>query len=385
MLKQLIFNPDRIFGLDLMRAVAILLVLIAHGGWIFGETGSGAHQLLALMGYLGVEIFFVLSGFLIGRILFRLYTSGDFSAASVMFFLKRRWFRTLPAYYLVLILNILLAYLIGYQISDLWRYFFFLQNFNAPLLAFFPESWSLSVEEFAYLFLPLMLVFIGKIFSFYSPKILFLLSCLSLMAFAFAAKVHYHQHFGFHSMDYWNIAVKSVVIFRLDAILMGVLCSWIYSTNLRLWDQSRSLGLLVAFAGFGFMTVGLSLWQITPERFPLFWNVFYLPMTSLSIAGLLPALSRWVRAPRLVLVPVTFISLISYSLYLLHYSLVLQGLKYLVDTDAASPMVGYGLVALYFVLTFGFGYLLFRYFEKPMTDLRERQASTAKITTGLAK
>jgi peptidoglycan/LPS O-acetylase OafA/YrhL len=149
-------NHTRIFGLDLMRTIAILMVLSGHCLWIYPQDDSLFHQLLQLFGFFGVEIFFVLSGFLIGKILYHLYLKDDFSLATVFYFLKRRWFRTFPNYYLVLLINILIAGFIGQETPKLWRYFFFLQNFKITMLPFFTESWSLSIEEFAYIVLPFL-------------------------------------------------------------------------------------------------------------------------------------------------------------------------------------------------------------------------------------
>ena len=145
---------ERIYGLDLVRAAAIVLVLSSHVLWIYPPKSSIISQFLQLFGFLGVELFFVLSGFLIGTIFYKLYLKDDFSIQSVFYFLKRRWFRTLPNYYLFLLLNTLIALYIGYSLIEWWKYLFFLQNFHTTMLPFFPESWSLSVEEFAYVGLP---------------------------------------------------------------------------------------------------------------------------------------------------------------------------------------------------------------------------------------
>ena len=80
----------------------------------------------------GVELFFVLSGFLIGGILIRLFEEPKvFGWKELLNFWLRRWFRTLPNYYLVLILNIIIVYfgVIKEDFSQFnWKFFFFLQN-----------------------------------------------------------------------------------------------------------------------------------------------------------------------------------------------------------------------------------------------------------------
>jgi peptidoglycan/LPS O-acetylase OafA/YrhL len=101
------------------------------------------------MGTLGVEIFFVLSGFLIGQILLRDFEQGV-NFKKLLHFWKRRWIRTIPVYYLVLFLKFVLAPAIG--INIIW-YFLFLQN-NIYGIDFFGVSWSLVIEEWFYLLIP---------------------------------------------------------------------------------------------------------------------------------------------------------------------------------------------------------------------------------------
>lgn len=84
-------GKQRNFGLDLIRAISIALVIIDHRFDIMFEIGT-----------VGVQIFFILSGFLIGQILLKDFKNGS-NGATILKFWKRRWFRTIPLYYLVLI------------------------------------------------------------------------------------------------------------------------------------------------------------------------------------------------------------------------------------------------------------------------------------------
>ena len=186
-------NQPRIFGLDLMRAMAILMVLFGHCVWIFPLSYGLFHQLMVLCGFLGVETFFVLSGFLIGKILYKLYLRSDFSIERVFFFLKRRWFRTLPNYFLILLVNICIAFVIGNDISYSWKYFFFAQNICTPMKAFFTESWSLSVEEFAYVVLPMTLFLIGLIHKPKNKSRFFLVMVIVLIVIFFCNKIYYQN------------------------------------------------------------------------------------------------------------------------------------------------------------------------------------------------
>lgn len=96
----------RMHGLDIARSIAISLVVFSHSLWISDFFPPLINWLMQLSGTIGVEIFFIISGFLIGRIVLRMLENEDFSFSSVIAFLKRRWFRTLPNYYLILFVNV---------------------------------------------------------------------------------------------------------------------------------------------------------------------------------------------------------------------------------------------------------------------------------------
>ena len=372
MLASYVGRQNRVFGLDLMRAVAIMLVLFGHCAWIYPDGNGIGSQLMALAGYLGVEVFFVLSGYLIGGILLKMFLKGDFRLREVGIFLRRRWFRTLPNYYLVLIINIAIAGGLGYAIRDLWKYFFFLQNFAHPLLPFFPESWSLSVEEFAYLILPLALLPAGIMLTRVQKSRVFITVVMLLAVACFCAKALYHVNNGATSLAYWNLAMKSVVIFRLDAILYGVVAAWIHFRYARIWKMMRWPGFILGSAMLGMFTVGVGALGLFIDRYPFFWNVLYLPLTSFAFSCFLPLLSGWRQASVAIVYPVTFVSLVSYSVYLLHYSVILQLLKHFISTEGLSAPGRILFTLGYLAITFILSALLFRFFERPVMDLRDR-------------
>lgn len=361
-------GPGRIFGLDVMRAAAISMVVLGHIGWILPKRHELANALLSVSGFLGVEMFFVLSGFLIGSILYGQFTETRFSFASVAYFLKRRWLRTLPNYFLVLLLNIALVFFVfRYEIDGLWRYFFFVQNFSSAMPAFFPESWSLSVEEFAYLILPLALLGTASLGK--SKRSVFAMTVFGVYLFFMAAKVHYDATAVFTSMAEWNVHLKAVVLYRIDAICTGVLASWIALSLPREWDRLRwpaaVCGIVLLLSLCLAMGAGIAI-----EAYSFYWNVLFLPLTSLSFAALLPLLSSWKREIPLIGKYVTRLSLISYSAYLLHYSVVMQLLYRFV-----LPELGWvPTAAIYLLVTLLSSYLLYRFFEKPILRYRDSRA-----------
>ena len=118
------YSRKRVFGLDLMRSIAILLVVFSHYMMPFHLNKRIAFILSTFTGTTGVEIFFVLSGFLIGGILMKIYNAGDkLTFSQIKDFWIRRWFRTLPNYYLAIILIVVSTYMYNneFLFKD-WKY-----------------------------------------------------------------------------------------------------------------------------------------------------------------------------------------------------------------------------------------------------------------------
>lgn len=151
----------RIPGLDGLRGVAAMMVVLSH---YFGEVQHGVGA--AMFGWIGVDILFVLSGFLIGRLIIEKSDCANFFAV----FYVRRFFRIIPAYVLtVLVVELLIAKLppawteAGQRFPE-WSYLTFVQGvfmvktqtIGAHWLA---PAWTLAVEEHFYLVAPAMIVF----------------------------------------------------------------------------------------------------------------------------------------------------------------------------------------------------------------------------------
>ena len=363
---------QRIFGLDVLRAMAIIMVVCSHILWIYPKSNAFIPTLFELFGFWGVELFFVLSGFLIGSILYTIFVNENFTLKAVFHFLKRRWFRTLPNYYLVLLLNILIAYFLGFSIENMGSYFLFLQNFASKSPAFFPESWSLSIEEFTYLLLPFSLFFVGLSKVKNKSKV-FLFVVVALILVFWLNKFYYHSKHTISNLLEWNLNLKSVLIYRIDAILMGVLAAWISLNFSEFWKKSKTI---FAFIGFGilfFLMFGILPLDLTIEQNSFFWNVLYLPITSIAFAFLLPFFSNWKTFTNPILYPIELISKISYSIYLLHYSIILLLLKTYFDTSQMLDFERHLFTLVYLFITFLSSYLLYRFYEKPIMNWRDKR------------
>jgi peptidoglycan/LPS O-acetylase OafA/YrhL len=364
-------NP-RVFGLDLMRAMAICMVLCSHILWIYRPNDGLIKQLFALFGFLGVEFFFVLSGFLIGKILYSIYIKDDYTIKSAFYFLRRRWYRTLPNYYLVLIINIIISTSLGYSIPKLGLYFIFLQNGFSKMATFFPESWSLSVEEWAYLILPISLLTFSFLFKPKNKNRFFLLIIVLLIMLFIGLKIGHQINTKITTLDEWNESVKAVMIYRLDAIFIGVLCAWISIHYQKYWAKFKFHSALIGLLIMIFMYFGMGLLRIFPETHPFVWNVIYLPLASLSIAFYMPFFSQLETSIGIIKKPIEFISKISYSIYLFHYSVILQLIMLIVDRENTSLFQFHMITAFYLITLIVISYVCYRFYEKPIMDFRDK-------------
>lgn len=361
-------NPNyekRVFGLDLMRALAIVFVVLSHGALILNSTSK--FPFIPLIN--GVELFFVLSGFLIGGILIKTFENeANFGIKIMWNFWVRRWFRTLPNYYLILILNIIVVYY-GIIIEDFsqfsWKFFLFLHNLYSPFLGFFWESWSLSIEEWFYLLFPIIL---GLLYFFLrllkmSKKLVFLIATLTFLFASFFLRFFIASTFDVD--NFWiGVKIYSVVIYHLDGIALGLLAAFIKFWHPTFWHKHRNsafiLGIIISYA------VLLYSWQ--PNDF--FTKVFKISFQSIGCFLLLAKFDSIKKAPLIITKVVTHISLISYSMYLINLALVAEVIRDNVTLDSSlKTWLFYGIYWLVVIIS---STLLYKYFEKPIMNLRDK-------------
>lgn len=366
---------ERIFGLDLMRALAISLVIVSHTSLFFPKYNRVFTDALQVFGVYGVEIFFVLSGFLIGGILFNLIQTKDVGLKQIGYFWIRRWFRTLPLYFIILCLNIILVVSIKGEIpSKLWKYFLFLQNFKDEYLDFFPESWSLSIEEYAYLLAPLSLFLLYRLVPVgYNKQKVFLINALGLCLCSLVAKsIYYYNHLENHqTFIYWNFNLKPMVVYRLDAVFIGFILVYYFKKYTNFIKANR---IQLAICGSVLLVILMASLIIYPisQYNTFYWNVLFLPLNSCALALILPHFYflklKSNRLKRLI----TKTSLYSYSMYLIHYSLLFIIINHFFDLSQFDIGLGTIFTLLYMAIVYLLSKISYTYLEKPLTDLRDQ-------------
>lgn len=362
-------NADkRVYGLDIMRAAAILLVLVSHGR-IYLRPLIPVTDKLSIGGFLGVELFFVLSGFLIGGILIKLINANNnFSFADIRKFWIRRWFRTLPNYYLILIINILLSVFFFHDFSKhYFPFFLFIQNFSTPHPKIFEEAWSLSVEEWFYLLLPVCILLLSlaakKILS--GKQIILISSLLFIISILLLRIVYVSQY-----NPAWANGIRKVVIFRLDTVVWGVLAAWFSFYFPEFWKKIKSTAFIFSLLLFGVLAY-IYYTDVRSDEASFFAKTFYFTLVSVAAMLLLPALSSMKVQGKLSSVQrfFTFTSIISYSLYLVHFSI---GAKIISHIIPFSPKILFLTFFVFLIVSYAMAALLYKYFEKPVMEMRER-------------
>ena len=305
--------PRRV-GLDVMRAFAIMSVLLGHASALYPYYPSIVTWLPHWFAYIGVECFFVLSGWLIGGLLIRHLDTWQ-SPQALALFLHRRWVRTLPTYWIVLGLVGVVGWG-GATLGDFVPYLVFSQNIWQAHPPFLFVAWSLSIEEWFYLTAAIGL---SGLAIWWRPAtalrvILVVLITVPLLLRSWMAL----------SDVPWEAGVRQLVPLRLDALAMGVVMVW--------WWQSRPRNgrwlQWVAVLG-SVVVVVLFAMTYTQLDTPTWPRVVLLPLSTVAVACWLPGLARleWSRWP-MVTRAIQWLALISYPLYLLHtpWRLTVEGL-----------------------------------------------------------
>lgn len=358
-------GSSRVYGLDILRASAILLVLLTHGIYYFTDSWD----IFFLIKYIpdGVSIFFVLSGFLIGNILIKTANKTNLTFHDLKNFWIRRWFRTLPAYYLVLSLLIGSTWLMTNVKKPLWeylKYFLFLQAFNSGNCRLYMESWSLCVEEFFYFVIPACLFILIKCTSISAKRILsFSIVFVIVSVTAFTIYKINANHYS--KIEEWDMFIRKTVFTRINSIMYGFLGAYLKVYHYQIWKY-KTFFFLTGLALFAFLSVR-PVFGIGP-----FFNYEQLSLESIAALLVIPKLSAVAQGKGLIFNFLTFISTISYSIYLINftpYYLLQTAISSFFDIHSASlaPVR----LGLFLTWSIGGGYLIYRFVEKPMMIRRE--------------
>jgi peptidoglycan/LPS O-acetylase OafA/YrhL len=257
----------RAHGLDTLRSLAIVSVILFHVNAYHGEgTLPDALVTVARLGWMGVDLFFILSGYLIGSQLFRPYFAGE--TPGPWSFYRNRLFRVLPAYLVVLALYYVLPVWSedpGHM-APLWEYLTFTFNLFVDYSVYqaFSHVWSLCIEEHFYLLLPVIVLVMMRKPSF--KKTAALLAGLVLFGICVLAffLLHVLQPLDRAEQPFAAAYIERIyypTYSRLDGLLAGVTLALIKTFRPVWWNALMQRGHMLLCGGLALVGVSIYLFK----------------------------------------------------------------------------------------------------------------------------
>jgi len=325
---------DHYYGLDLLRGISGYGVAVCHFyAFIYNNI------FFEYLSFIFVEFFFVLSGFVLYPQLLKIIENKK----NLLIFYKRRWLRTLPLYFICLII---ISLMFNKMLTlDFLKYFLFIQDIVPGFLetSYFPVVWSLSIEEFFYLLFPIFLILINKKNFIKKINYFFLL--------IFLIKIFFIDNFDSNFL-------RTGTFFRFDAILLGFILRHIYlEIN---FYQSMILTLIFLFLYLFFQDFLL---VNKDQMLVKFSFLILLQLLSSSVLIFFLNMENFTRFKFIK----KFLSVVSsqtYSVYLTHMIFI----YFLIDLKITSSSK---LIVFLFLLVFT-STISYYFFEKPILKTRPK-------------
>lgn len=345
--------------LDLLRALAIMLVLGRH----MSQTPPNMPHFLKVpfeayryIGWMGVDLFFVLSGFLISGLIIKEFEKhGNFNAVH---FLIRRGFKIYPSYYLFLILSLPAIIWIPNQVT-LQKFIneaFFVSNYFENIWG---QTWSLCIEEHFYILFALGFFILSK--KKFPIKYL-MWACIVTLIFPLCGRIYISSILPFYQKPF-----QTATMFRIDALAFGVLISCLFQLyGEQLKEKIRRFAPLITIFGAA-LILPCAIWGY--EK-PLLYTA---GLTALYMGwGLILAVSMCYefRTKNKIVTWVALLGTFSYSIYLWHKPF--SGLCQLPSSWWPFHLDEWGRLAVFFIASLVVGIGMSKLVEYPTLKLRDK-------------
>lgn len=367
---------DHIQTLDGMRGIAVLSVLVFHLAWEFPEDGAIAMHLKRVLftGWIGVDLFFVLSGFLITRGL--VAPSKKFLGTRMKMFWMRRVLRIFPLYYAFIIVGSIIGFAMGSWVPGA-AYWLYMQNyvlaFDDHELRWTAHFWSLAIEEQFYFVWPIVALATPR------KRLVALTVGLIFACVAFRAGFTLKSHV-WDPLTTVKFAYRATFT-RADGLLLGALVAILQResshTISHLWRRLRfplfvmnGLGLL----GLYVVAKGLNGYDrrvIAVGYFML--ALFFASAVSMCADGQIGARAKAFLSSKVLV----SCGKVSYGMYIFHWPLLALSVPWLKRTqetlgEGAKIGLNFGFIVGSIVLIWAFAQVSFRFFESPFLKLKEK-------------
>jgi peptidoglycan/LPS O-acetylase OafA/YrhL len=348
-------------GLDLLRALAIIFVVVYHSAGFGFALPHEWHR----FGWVGVDLFFVLSGYLIGgQLLAQLHEQKSIHFGR---FYARRALRILPAYLVILGIYFgLPSWREQTVISPLWKYLLSVQNIDLRPGTAFSHAWSLAVEDQFYLLLPVLLTFLvrSRRAAIAFPTFVFVGGLLLRAALVkwqadSTGQLSGQAYFGWIYYPTWS---------RLDPLVFGVVLAAIERHRTAWWTVMVGWGRWLWIPAIAAVSGGLYLSENASTLAGCVWKF---PMIAIGMAALLVcSVSPSLPFHRIHIPGAALLARIAYSTYLSH-KIVVHFVAGVFSRHSIAPASLGGLLALYLIVAVC-GTALYYAVERPFLLLRNR-------------
>jgi len=349
----------RISVLDLLRGSALLLVMLVH---------AEASKIIVKMGWISVDLFFVLSGFLVSGILFSEYK--QFNKIRPLYFLGRRGFKIYPLFYFVLIIHLVYYACKGESmpIDRILPELFFYQNYQEGIMAI---SWTLAVEEHFY-FLLSILLFIVAVKNKIINSVVVPIGCLFIGVSCFLLRSYTFLNLGYQG-EFVNHFPTHL---RIDSLSFGVLISYLFSFHRQRFSDFIKMNKRTLLLLGIVLLLPVFIWDKTTFIICTFGYTFVyvslgiLIALSLEFPDFLKELTNKFHF-QFVYDFMVWVGRYSYGIYLIHF-LVGPGASNFVRENVDADLPAFVYIAVYLTSDILFGVLLTHLIEKPFLRIREK-------------
>ena len=265
-----------------------------------------------LLGIVGVELFFVLSGFVLAPQFF--YVTKSNSKRTLLIFLVRRWLRTVPPYCLAILGTCIL--LDCGNFLNILKFSTYTQNFISDTSEpnFFPVGWSLSIEEWFYLIAPLSLLLIQKYLN--EKKTIIITAVMYIVVFNLI-------RFFLNDGQDWGEEIRRSVIYRLDAIFFVIV-------TYQIKDKILSIHILITLL-CGLLYLAFIYLNPIALMLSIFHQNSFIFVCGLTFSALILTATKVRISNNIVALFLRFLANISYSIYLFHIMILMFLAEYKLD------------------------------------------------------
>ncbi len=365
----------KFYGLDHLRAFAIFYVFIFH--YLMLSRGE-PHWLSSFgtFGWTGVDLFFVLSGFLISSQLFK-EIKKDRLISFKQFFLKR-FFRIIPAYLVTVTIYFCVPFFREYgQLPPLWKFLTFTQNLGLDLNrnSTFSHAWSLCVEEHFYLLLPLILLLLQ--YTKQIGKTWWLLPVVLVVGIAIRLYSYNKFYLPQAEEEYGGVTWYKYIYYptycRLDGLLAGVCIAAVYCFLPTIWNKITVYANILFVTGLCILT---GAYFLCSDHQTLAASVFGFTIVAIGFGCILvAALSEKSFLYKIKSRTTTLLANLSYGIYLTHKGIIHITRSLLSDVQINSVLI----LLICMITCIVAAYILHLVVEKPFMKLRNKIIAPRKI------